>query len=323
MAEKIEKTIPWLTIAAICVLIVFGVGIVVNEIVADTVVPSVTVTSAAPTLGAIILNEGNDIGLTENTSVYIIGTTTVTDSNGYEDIASVTSTLLVNNTTTGCASDDANWCYNIPNGTASSTCATTSCSGNSCTIFCGTYLWFVAEPTDASGTYPAQSWEMVITVLDKSNNKVEGSTTQEVNILPAIDLASSSMNYGSLAPLGTSSEQGLYASNTGNLQIDFTMLGESMATDSYEIDTGRQKYSTASDMLDWTVGTALASTSAATWNLDLPKPNVTTTHQGQNTDAFDIVYWQIKIPDAQDAGVYSGTTTLTPIWTATTTATPG
>ena len=320
MAEKIEKSIPWMVIIAIFTMVIFGVGIVLDETLADTVIPSVTVGSAAPQLGTIILNGGNAISLTEGTSVYIYGTTTVTDSNGYTDITSVTSSLQINNTTTGCT-DDPNWCYNMPNGVASGTCATTSCSDSSCTIFCGVYMWFIAEATDASGTYPSNAWEMNITVTDAASNVVRGSTTEELSILPATEITGT-IGYscgGNCSPLATSSETATRATNTGNIQIDMTLLGESMASDTTEIDTGRQKYSTASDMLDWTIGTALTSSTADLWNFDLPKSVSTNTF----TNAYDDIYWQIKIPDAQPAGTYTGTTTITPVWTVTSTAVPG
>jgi len=315
MAEKIEQSLPWLTILAIFVLTIFGAGVVLKEIMADTIIPTVTVGSAAPTIGTIVLNVGNAISLTENSNVYIMATATVTDTNGYADIKSVTSSLECNQTTTICGLGVGNaptWCYYIPNGNGSSTCATTSCAGNSCTIVCGTPVWFVAEPTDASGTYPAKAWEIDITVSDIAANVARGSTTQELNILPAVDV-SSSIAYGSLNPGGTSTEKYTNSTNTGNLKIDLTMLGTSTwATGPLIIDTGRQKYATESAMGDWATGTALASNTAALWNYDLIKPTATTTNTATGS-----IYWMIKIPDGQAAGSYSGTTTITPVWSAT------
>lgn len=317
MAEKIEQSLPWLTILAIFVLTVFGVGVVVKEIMADTVIPTVTVGSAAPTFGTIVLNGNNAISLVESSFVYVNATVTITDTNGYTDIKSVTSSLECNQTTTGCGLTyrNANWCYYIPNGAAaaSSTCATTSCAGNSCTIVCGTPVWFVAEPTDASGTYPAKTWEIDITAYDNANNIIRGSATQELNILPALEV-SSTIAYGSLNPGATSTEKHINSTNTGNLKIDLTMLGTGTEAVSAYIDSGRQKYATESDMGNWSTGTALASTAAALWNYDLIKPTATTTNTATGS-----IYWMIYIPDGQTPGTYSGTTTITPVWSATNT----
>ena len=299
MVEKFKRTIPWLTILAICLVATFGVGIVLKEIVADTVQPSVTVGNVAPTVGAVILNGGIDITTIENNTISISGTTTVSDSNGYSDITSVTSTLYLNNTTCSSALDDPNWCYYI------SSCATSNCLEKNCDVTCTANVWFIAEPSDASSSYPTKAWEMDITAVDSGSNTSTGTTSQELNTLYALNIASS-ISYGTLSPGATSTEQDTNATNTGNYQIDPMISGEDMSDGSgHSIAVGQQKYSSSSNMGDW-VGTVLTTT-ATSYNLDLPKPTATT------SNSTDDLYWMIKIPDPQYPATYNGTTTILPM----------
>ena len=312
MAEKIEKSISWFAILAICILVVFGVGIVLNEIIADSgsITPSVTVGNVPPTVGAVTLNGGDPIIVTENTTVIVVGTTTITDGNTYHDITSVTSTLYLTNTTT-CGTSDANWCYS----TDWVTCATNTCSGNSCVASCTAAVWFIAEPSDASSTYPTKVWQMDITALDSGSNATTGTGTQELEPASYMDV-SSTISYvcdgGNCNPGATSSESKTNATNTGNWDIDIEFSGLDMeSTANATIAVGQQKYATESDMGDWATGTALTG-SAVTLDLIMPKPTATTSNSTDN------IYWMIVIPDPQDAGVYTGTNTANAIWAATT-----
>jgi len=299
MAEKIEKSIPWLTILAICLLTVFGAGLVLKEVVADTATPSVTVGNQAPTVGTVILNGGNAITINENSSVTVAGTTTVSDNNGYGDINSVTSTLYLNNTTCSSGLADANWCYYISSG-----CVTSSCSGLSCIVTCTANVWFIADPTDASSTYAANAWQMDITIKDQSDSSDTGTTSQELNTAYYLDI-DGSIPYGSVAPAATSTNTTTNATNTGNYQIDIELSGVNMETGgaTASIDVGQQKYN-SSTIITWdNMGTALTGTPAG-FNIDLANPSATP------SDSSDLLYWVIKIPTSTAVGTYTGTNTV-------------
>jgi hypothetical protein len=306
MAEKLEKSIPWLTVAAICVLAIFGLGIVLQEIAADTATPSVTVGNAAPTIGTITLNGGSDITIIENSTTTITGTTTFSDANGYSDVTSVTSTLYLNNA--GCSSDvtNATSCYYI------SSCATSNCSNQSCDVSCSAYVWFIAEATDASSTlYADNVWEMAINVLDSGNNATSGTSGQELNSAAYLDV-SGSISYGSVSPAATSSpNQTTNATNTGNSTIDTEFSGVALETGgaTSSIATGSQKYAT-STIGDWE-NDAFAhemNETPTTRDLDLSKPTATT------SDSTDSIYWVIRIPTSTNPGVYTGTNTIDAVW---------
>ena len=298
MAKKITISVSWLIVFIMYAVIAVGAGIVLKQVMAGTINTSVEVGNVAPTVGTVILNGGNDINLTSNSSTVVTGTTTVTDSNGYSDITSVTSTLYLNNTTCSSGLADPNWCYYI------SSCATSNCSGNSCDVTCSVDVWFIAEPTTPTTSYPSADWQMDITAVDSGNNSDTGTTSQELNTIYALDI-DTSIDYGTVNPGATSTEQQTHATNTGNYAIDTVLSGTDMSDGSgHTIAVGQQKYSSSSNMGDW-VGTALTA-SPTTYNLDLPKPTATT------SNSYDDLYWMIKIPDPQYPGSYSGTITASP-----------
>ena len=97
------------------------------------------------------LNAGEDISLIENTTTTVLATTTVTDIDGFSDIATVTGKIFRSGVGTSCAAEDNN-CY------LDAACATSSCSGYQCVATCECNLWFHADPTDA-GDFSAQYWD--------------------------------------------------------------------------------------------------------------------------------------------------------------------
>lgn len=305
MAKKIENSLPWLTILAICFLVVFGVSIVLKEIMADTALPSVTVGNANPTIGTIILNGGNAITITENTTVTVSGTTTISDNNGYNDIISATGTLFLNNTSTSCSSDP-NWCYPI------SACVTSSCSDLSCVVTCSASVWFVAEPSTASSSYSTKAWQMNITVKDSASSATSGTTSQELNVASYIDVGTT-IPYSTVSPGATSSNISVNATNTGNYHIDVELSGVNMTTGgaTASIAVGQQHYSSSTIGI-WSSATqSTALTGAAAWyDLVLVKPTATT------SNSADLLYWVISIPTTTLPGYYTGTNTVGAVYAA-------
>ena len=306
MAEKIEKSIPWITILAICAMVAFGGVIVLKEVTASTVTPQVEVGNAPPTITASLNAAIGDITVVGNSSTTINATATVTDANGWNDIAVVTADLYwsaVSPPATTCASTvtNVNWCYY-------STCTVTATTASVAAYTCAYQIWFVAEPTAGTSSDEAGDWEVMIKAIDNSNASNTASATQELNTLYYFDI-DSAINYGIVALDGTSTEKSTNATNAGNAPIDLELSGEDMddGVIIYTIPVGQQRYSSSSDMGDWdpAIGVAL-TTSEAGYDLDLPKPTETTT-----PNSVDILYWMIKIPGTQYATTYSGTNTVT------------
>jgi len=294
---KAEKIVSWLVIITICLMVIFGGGFVLKEVIADTAQPEVTVSNSNPTVGAVILNGGTAISLTENNSTTISGTTTITDANGWDDISTMTSTLYLQNSSCDSGAADANWCYYM------GSCTTDSTTTNSRDITCSAEIWFIAEPTTPTTSYATSEWEMDITVVDAASASDTGTTSQHLNTMYAFDL-DSSISYGSIAVGATGSETSTNATNTGNFAVDFSASGDDMddSGGGHTIAVGQQHYSSSTGFA-YASGTALTS-GASSFNVDMPKSTSTSSPTGE------IVYWMIQIPAVQYATTYTGTNTI-------------
>ncbi len=258
--------------------------------------------NAAPTVGTVILNNGNDITLTESVTTTVSATATISDTDGISDISTTTGKLYRSGVGSGCSADDNN-CY------IDSICATTTpCAATSCTAICNYDVWFHADPTDA-GDYSDEWWDAWIKVIDTENASSSATSTGvEMNTLRALNVtstANSTINYGSLNPgddTGTLSET-TTVTDTGNAAIDIYLYGVDMATGSYSIAVGQQEYSTSSGV-SYASGTDLTTATITAVELDLSKP---TSHPSTSTDD---IYWGLAIPPVQAAGTYTGTNTF-------------
>lgn len=179
---KIEKSVPWIIILAIWIMVVFSVGIVFKEISAEeeTATTTLSVNNNTPSVGTVILNAGDDITLTESVTITVSATTTVTDTDGYSDISTTTGKLYHSLAGSGCSDDDNN-CY------SDATCVTSSCSGNSCTATCNYEVWFHATPTDVDATF----WDAWIKAIDTDNASSSATTAGgvDMNTLRALDVS--------------------------------------------------------------------------------------------------------------------------------------
>ena len=292
--------------------LILVVAVLPENIKADTWDAEVVVSVAqsAPTVGTIILNLGNAINLTEYATTAVTGTTTITDANGYADISTVTSTLFLNQTTT-CNSNSvsARWCYATPTQSLFCNCSVTATTTNTKTVACTAHVWFVAEPSDASSSYPTKIWQMDITAVDSTSLRGNNSTTKELNSLPSLDVYATT-NYGSVIPGTTSTQQIVTSTVTGNISIDLNLSGTDFATTEggyATLSANRQTYSSTS------MGNGTSSVGVSLWNtlaifkVTLATPTATTTANTTST------YWIIDIPPTQAAAVYVGANTFLPI----------
>lgn len=275
---------------------------------ADDVSTSVTVGNSAPVISNLSLNGGNDITLTENSSVLATSTMTVTDANGCSEISSVTAKMHRSGVVSSCADDDES-CYNAY-GSCTATTTGNTCDGGSDTSVqyeCTFRLWYTADPTD-SGTYSGEIWTVSATSSDGTNSGVATNTAEtiEVDSLNSLDVTAS-IAYGSVSPNSNtgSSNQTTTVTNTGNTAIDSEVSGDDMCTD-YPGCAGdtfgqdQQKFDTSDSAYGSLSNTLAATTSAATIELDLAKPSAT------SSAVTDALYWGIAIPAGQAPGSYTG-----------------
>jgi len=254
----ILNSIEYIKILAVGLAVVFGLyffGMPVDfsllpEAKADISTTSLTVGNEAPSVTNVSLNTGADINLSENTTVAITATSTITDNNGFLDFATTIGKAFLNASTTGCSADD-NSCY-IDSG-----CATSSCSGNDCVLTCTFNIQFHAIPTATGSPDAADTWVAFFEVSDQSASSGSATnSTQEVdmNILTALDVEAT-IPYGVLAP-GAQSPDPLNttstATTTGNEAIDINVSGTDMCTDfptcsAATTSITNQRYTTSTD----------------------------------------------------------------------------
>ena len=255
----------------------------------------------APTVDSVSLNNGNSITLTENTTTSVSATGTVSDANGYGDISQVMGRIYRSGVSgaENCALDNNN-CYE------DTSCATSSCAGNTCNYSCDFNVQFHADPTD-NGTYAtaqgwnAEKWVAWVKVIDSqsaSSTATNSAETVDVNTLTAVSVTPS-ITYDALDPDTNMANltKTTNAINTGNVPIDVQLKGDDMTYSGNTIAVGNQRYATSS--VAWASGIALTG-SYVTLEIDLPKP---TTSPSNSTST---IYWAWAVPTGKPAGTYTG-----------------
>lgn len=224
---------------------------------------------------------------------------------------------------------NANNCY--PYGAATTsiawnmtcTASSTSCINNadSDVIWSCTFpLWYIADATDAGSFYAAQNWLASAIATDNnasSSSFVESTTGTELSQYLAYNVATTTIQYGSLQPgnstvnVGDTALKRTGLQAVGNVGIDETLYGTDMCP-TYPTCTGNatstifitnQHY--ASSSVVFASATALVANPGASFLLHVPKSTSTTTPSQLDT------YWGILVPGAITiSGDYTGVNTL-------------
>ena len=260
--------------------------------------------NVAPIVSNVVLNGGSAITLTENTSTTISLTGTATDANGNADISYATATIYRSGVGGGCAADE-NSCYLV----ASSSCAKSNCSGQSCDFTCTvTGIQYFADPTDA-GAFSAQNWLGQITAVDAAGANGASTTSAgvELNTLNSINVTSA-INYGTVLPGDDTGAVGqtVTSTNTGNAAIDLEISGTDLVFGGSSIVSTHQKYATTTFTYSTCTVCAALSTTPTSYEVDLPKPTSTATVQ-------DTTFWGAFVPNGNPVGIYTGTNTFSAI----------
>ncbi|MCA9358780.1 hypothetical protein KC926_01085, partial [Candidatus Kaiserbacteria bacterium] len=255
-----------------------------------------------PVLSSISLNNGVDISLTPGATTTIIASTTVSDFNGYGDLAYATTTFYKTSAGAACTPDNNN-CY-IATSTA---CSFTNCSGNSCTLSCSADFQFHADPTDQDG---GEEWFAFMEVSD-ADGAVDFGTSLAVELLTlrALDVQNA-IGYGTV---DVNENTGTFNPSTsllniGNEAIDVQIAGTDM-TDGVAsvIPATQQRFATTT--FDYAACAVCSSLSVTGTNLevDLSKPVV------DAPPVTDSVYWGIEVPFGTASAPHTGTNYFTAI----------
>lgn len=291
-----------------------SINYAIAQAASSTVTASTTVIvgNASPLVTAVTLNNGAAITLTPNATTAISVAATITDYNGCTDITGGTSTILVyrsgiTSSTCMTTTDDRN-CYRLTTFTA-----TSSCSAGTQNVTTTFGIYYFADST-ATGTptssYPSQTWLATLVFKDPTNATGSAdSSSVELNVLTAINVVTSSINYGTV-PANTntgSTNQPATSTNAGNSTTTLKLSAISTLTNgSNSITTSSQHYATST----FTYGGAeqllqetATDVSGSTMAIPTSTTNVTKT-----------TYWGLAVPPATATGTYTGVNLFTSAW---------
>ncbi len=260
------------------------------------VYPTVVIGNVAPAVSAVTLNGNNSITLIVATTTLIQATGTVSDGNGYTDIATTTAVIYRTSLGQNCSPDN-NDCYITP------ACSLSSCFGTTCNATCGAQIWYFAQPTDSGTPWSGDSWSAAINATDFSN-ATGTATSTGVQLLSLLGLqVASSISYGSFIPGQTMASLTVPVAITsvGNVSLNVTLYGTNMTSGANSVAVGNQHYATS--VLSFAAGTALLANPGTTVALAIPK--TTSTNPGST-----LIDWGIAIPSPQASGNFTGVNTF-------------
>ncbi len=259
--------------------------------------PFVPSGGGTPVVSNLLLNGVSAITLVPNSTQSVSVTASTTDSAGPADIKYATSTIYRSGVGANCAASNLN-CYQL----ASSSC---TFSGSSSTVTCTANIAYIAQPTDTS-TYAGQSWMAAVTVAGGAGS---GSATTTggvtLNTLLALNVTTSSVNYGLVAANGSSGNQTTTVQNVGNAPIALSLSGTSLALSgnpSVTIPVTAEQYSTTT--FAWGAAAQLGIATSTVPGFSLAAPTTTTTTVQGN------IFWAIGGFIAP-TGTYNGTISFT------------
>ncbi|RMD66882.1 hypothetical protein D6833_00965 [Candidatus Parcubacteria bacterium] len=296
----------WWHIALLGAVLVVGVLSGMRGVFAVNTTPTtqVVVGNAAPVVSNVVLNHGNAITLTANATTAVDINFTVTDQNGCVDVFTgghTTSTAYRSGVGSNCTADNR-YCYVVAT-------TTNDCSGSSATAnaTATVYLYYFAQATDASSSFPAQNWLATVAVSDTSGATSSATSAGvELNTLTAINVQSSTIDYGTIAA-GASSTGDIAVpfDNVGNSSTSLQLSGTAMSSGSDTIATSSQEYATSTFSVG--SGTSLSGTPTDV-------PGTTITAPTSTNPVSQPIYWGILIPGGTATGTYTGTNTYTPVF---------
>lgn len=263
--------------------------------------------SAASTLSvtAVLLNGGNPITVISNSTTSINVGFTVTDNGGCSSVftgGGVTTTIFRSGVGPNCTADNQN-CY-VTNAQVND-CV----SGNTATATSTIPIYYFADPTDSSSTFSGETWQAQVIVSNTGNSSSTATSTGvELNTLLAINLSTSTVNYGLVGAGqntgGTNRIVGIQ--NTGNSSSTIKVSGTSLSFNTNIISTSSQRYATNTFTYN-TGDTPLSGILTTVAGLFLSKPTSTITTQKN-------MYWGISADGGSPTGTYTGINTITAVW---------
>jgi hypothetical protein len=278
----------------------------------STVATTVNVGAATPQITNVKLNGGSSITLTPNATTAIQISYTLTHNNGcsFLNTNTMTSTAWRSGQFSSCGANPTTnplFCYLY------SSRATSSCQ-SSVTIYATDTIvvyYFAQSTGNSSSSFPSEGWGAFVQVSD-TNGATSSATSSyvNVNVLTAINVTTSSINYGSASPSSTvngSAATAATSTNAGNSSTTLQLYALSTLTSgSNSIATSNQRYSTSTFIYPGT-STALTASAVTVPGFFLTSPTSTSFVQ-------QAVFWGLQVDAGTPTGTYSGTNVFQSLW---------
>lgn len=256
--------------------------------------PQVVIGEVPPSVSQVTLNGNADVTLTVGTTTLIQATATVSDANGYPDIATTTAIIYRTSLGSSCTPNNNN-CYQTP------ACTLSSCFATSCVATCSANILYFAEPTDSGTPWAGDSWSAAVKATDDENATSSFATSTTVSLLSLVGLqAASTISYGSLSAGQTMATLTIPTAivSLGNVSLNITLYGANLTSGANAVSVGNEHYATSS--ISYGSGTALLANPGVTVNLAIPKTTSTA------NPASSTLYWGLSLPSLQPSGNYTG-----------------
>ncbi len=203
-------------------------------------------TNPNPSVTSVVLNGASHITLTPNATTSIYVNFTVTDSDGCSDVftsGNATTTVYRTGVGSSCSADARN-CY------ITSTSTHNCLAGTSANATATVDIYYFAEPTDSGAPYDAQNWYATVFARDAAAHATSTTSTvstQELNTLAALEISTSSLDYGTISPNANSGaiNQTHNIKNAGNATTTPKVSGTALVMSSNVNATTSQHYATS------------------------------------------------------------------------------
>lgn len=235
-------------------------------------------TDTNPNLSATSLNNGNVITLTPNTTTTIVVNFTLTDGSGCSDVftsGNVTTTVYRSGLSFDCSEDPLN-CYRV-------TTTTNNCAGGASANATATVdIYYFAQPTDTSSSFSGENWIAKVEARDSSSNQTSSTASGvELNTLVAIEIGTSSINYGQVNSNSNTGQKNQIApiKNAGNATSSALVRGTALNFNANSIVTSSQHFATSTFVFGG-VEQQLSGTNSTISGISLPAYQKILNHLG-------------------------------------------
>jgi hypothetical protein len=240
--------------------------------------------NSTPTVDTVVISSSSGAGhestlvLVENTTkrFYIHGA--ASDADGCEEIDTATNwtvSFYKSNVSGGASCTPSNNdCYQPDESSALTFANCTGAEDQTIDYEATVDVYYYADPTDTGSPDVDSDWSATVTSLDDLSASGTLTATTEMASLIALNITSS-INYGEVALGGTSSEQSISITNTGNRTIDVDQTADGdMSCTIGSISVGNVHYSTATGFT-YGVSDTAATTTATFIDLTLAESSST------------------------------------------------